>query len=661
MSKIMRVYYDNAGLPYKDSALSTLYPIVGSEFTGANNTTEIHFYTENMGQATWVANCLLPNGDKLNRLLLQGVDGDGLIYQNLPLDRELTSIKGHLKIGLNGYAGNISIDEEELEENDLVVISGTPTIIATGIIDIAMNYSPIVIPISELEPNEYQELLALMGTKLNISNGILVLNDISLTSASDYNNGQLVYDKETKLFYIVNNGAFEIENIDIGEIEINGEKLVDILNNKLDKTTTPLRLYGTDSSGNQKLYSIDEFEQEIANVPSKQMTITKLGADIITNINGKSLLGSGYDYISSTGYYTITYNGQNLTEELARNYMEHMCGSRYLPTYDYNYPKNTYFITNIGNFLKPEFSVANGLRLYSLEENTFELVDNKTTILSPSSTNQQYPGAKAVYDSVQNVREVAEGKCKSFVLSYNDTIAALKQIVTPIPPLYNPITNVIYTYDSNGELVDISVDVANGDYDNYQYQNSLFNSQNASISNVDGYIIIRSYSVGRYILLPMPYQQEIIKLGDLFYVIETDVPDRWYAGGKTPASFFKLETSKVDLTNYYSKASDIISNCDLGYDIGSADCRFGDLYLGGSIFVGDSSHYIIESSNGFEFTDNIVPTTSENKDLGAQTRKWNNVWTNNLKGIVTITQAQYDALVSGGTIDSNQIYFIEEE
>ena len=229
MSKIMRVYYDNAGLPYKDSALSTLYPIVGSEFTGANNTTDIHFYTDNMGQALWVANCKLPNGDKVNRLLVQGIDEDGNSYYSLPLDRELTSIQGHLKIGLNGYAGNISIDEEELEENDLVVISGTPTIIATGVIDIAMNYSPIVIPVSDLTPSDYQQLLAIIGSKLDITKGIFVLEDITNADYTNYALGQIIYDKNSKLFYRVVSNGFVLENIDIGSLEVNGQTLSSLL------------------------------------------------------------------------------------------------------------------------------------------------------------------------------------------------------------------------------------------------------------------------------------------------------------------------------------------------------------------------------------------------------------------------------------------------
>lgn len=259
MSKIMRVYYDNAGHPYKDSSLSTLYPIVGNEFTGANNTSEIHFYTDNLGIATWIANCKLPNGTLVNRLLVPGIDAEGDQYFNLPLDSELTSVVGHLKIGLNGYAGNISIDEEELENNDLVVISGTPTIIATGIIDIAMNYSPIVIPVSDLTPTEYQQLLALIGTKTNEIDTILVVNDIYSLDAYDYGQNQIIYDRETKLFYKVISGEFVLEELDF----VSAETFANALLTKVDKSSSANIVYGTDNSGNQITIPIETYSGSV--------------------------------------------------------------------------------------------------------------------------------------------------------------------------------------------------------------------------------------------------------------------------------------------------------------------------------------------------------------------------------------------------------------
>ena len=203
MSKIMRVFYDNAGLPYKDSALSIHYPILeGGEFVGANNTTDIYFYTENLGDFYYVANCKLPNGALVDKLLIAGSDDFGTYYA-LSLDSELTENKGHLKVALKGYGGDVAIEEESDGETTIVVINGTPIIVATGIVDIAINYAPLVHHISSLTPTEYEDLLAVIGTKLNVVDGIKVVATTSDTSTSQ--NGQLYYVKSVKEFYRVVN------------------------------------------------------------------------------------------------------------------------------------------------------------------------------------------------------------------------------------------------------------------------------------------------------------------------------------------------------------------------------------------------------------------------------------------------------------------------
>lgn len=99
-----------------------------------------------------------------------------------------------------------------------------------------------------------------------------------------------------------------------------------------------------------------------------------------------------------------------------------------------------------------------------------EDVSNKTTVLNSSSTDTQYPSAKATFDMGQDIREVAEGKTKSFVVSYAD--------------------------------------------------NPAFNSQNFIIQISDSFIDIDG----------IEHTIDELKLGDNFYVIETDVPDRWNSG-----------------------------------------------------------------------------------------------------------------------------------
>ncbi len=648
MSKIMRVYYDNAGLPYKDSALSTLYPIVGSEFTGANNTTEIHFYCDNLGQATWVANCKLPNGEKLNRLLVVGVDSDGLTYQSLPLDSQLTSIVGHLKIGLNGYAGNISIDEEELENYDLIVISGTPTIIATGIIDIAMNYSPIVIPVSDLQPNEYQELLALIGTKLNSASAIMVIENHLTAIASAYPNNQVVYDKTDHLFYRVVDNAFVLEEVDIWDMEYNGISLLDILNSKVEKTATPNRLYGTDGSGNQKTYTIDEIAQTVADVPSKQMTTTVI-RNALTNINGRVLTAYEQETTTVGGYNAIIIKkgGNQLTEEQARDYMEYMTGSRFLPQYDYGKPQNSIFIMANGTFWKPQYA-DNALVLYEIS-NPFELINNKVSTLSASNTDTQYPSAKVVYDNLVNVREVAEGKTNSYVLSYQatapSTTAEAQQYKTLDGTYFDTLSDFLGYVEYGDEPGILS--------------NSILNSQSLLIDLDDGAYFITSDKT----VIKFTDFQDVIKTGDVFIVSELEVPDRWW--DRSNLQMCAMETAKVDLINYYAKNASLIPTATNTYNLGSAAATYKDLYLDGHIYLGnadirDVGNFLTISGRSIKSGD-LLPIDSASF-LGSNGSRWKDIYLSGaIKGAATITQAQYDALVSGGTVDADTFYFIEEE
>lgn len=642
MSKIMRVYYDNAGHPYKDSALSTLYPIVGNEFTGANNTSEIHFYTDNLGIATWIANCKLPNGTLVNRLLVPGVDAESNQYFNLPLDSELTSVVGHLKIGLNGYAGNISIDEEELENNDLVVISGTPTIVATGIIDIAMNYSPITIPISSLTPNEYQELLAIIGSKLDTIKGIVVVNSIIGAEPTTYANGQIIYDKNDKTFYKVSNGAFVLEQIDYvpytgatknvvlgnhniksgnendigatldytGYVNIKSSasshlKIYDdylVLTNGGDTWTLNLPNDGgtfateeyvadnystiafanslaksltitPNTLGNLVTFTLKDVNGNtlsnptldlgsfvIPNVPGKQATTT-IVVDALNNINMRTL--SAYEATLTTtetySYYFITKGGSALTEEQARDYMEFMTGSRFLPTYNFEKPQNSIFIFRNGTMWKPQFGFngVNGLFLFKLPV-PYETLSNKVTSISSLSTDEQYPSAKCLYDNIQDVMEVANGKCQTFVLSDKFTkIDNGVMYYTDSGVEQTMIPDVFYVYNSTtGEWEDKHSELEAGDYDDIAIVNSSFDSQNNSIApsiSENQYIIFGDAPGGMtYYLLCVndydsgAYSKFSIRTGDIFLVIETDVPDRWYNKGY----FYKLETSKVNLSNY---------------------------------------------------------------------------------------------------------------
>lgn len=86
---------------------------------------------------------------------------------------------------------------------------------------------------------------------------------------------------------------------------------------------------------------------DIHDIPQNQMTVT-LVKDAVTNINNyPSASLNNYSAVYNTDtypYYDILYQGNTCTEEQAQNYMEYMTGSRFLPVYDYDKPKNSLFV-----------------------------------------------------------------------------------------------------------------------------------------------------------------------------------------------------------------------------------------------------------------------------------------------------------------------------
>ena len=106
-------------------------------------------------------------------------------------------------------------------------------------------------------------------------------------------------------------------------------------------------------------------------IPTYQATTTII-VNALTNINGRVL--SAYEATSGTvtisgqtyNIYTITYGNVKLTEEKARDYMEYMTGSRFLPVYNYEKPQNSIFIMADMTFWKPQYDENNGLVLYKI-------------------------------------------------------------------------------------------------------------------------------------------------------------------------------------------------------------------------------------------------------------------------------------------------------
>lgn len=168
--KILQVFLGADGLPYKDQARTVHYPIAGSGFQGANNSTQIKFYFSELGDSnvTWVAVSKLPNGKIGSKVLQTYDDADlGEPYALLELDSFYTQYRGDVYISLQGYEGGVNVSYNA--ETELYEISGTPTIQATGSIKFSNNYATQFVGSGEEENADIQALMAALGLKANAS------------------------------------------------------------------------------------------------------------------------------------------------------------------------------------------------------------------------------------------------------------------------------------------------------------------------------------------------------------------------------------------------------------------------------------------------------------------------------------------------------------
>ena len=203
-SKVMQVFYGADALPYKDKERTVHFPIVGNSFQGAQNTSEIKFYYDRIANSntTLVAVARLPNG-KIGSKVLESYYNDeiGENYALLELNGFYTQYKGELYISLQGYQGGVNVVYND--DEDLYEIHGTPTIQATGSVRLNIQYATQFVGSGEEENADLQSLAAALGSKLNITSGIYVIDNISKVAETpdNYENGQLFYCLTNNQYY----------------------------------------------------------------------------------------------------------------------------------------------------------------------------------------------------------------------------------------------------------------------------------------------------------------------------------------------------------------------------------------------------------------------------------------------------------------------------
>lgn len=267
-SRFMNVYYGVDRLPYKDENREVHYPNAsGNIITGENNTTKIYFYVGLIGgsQRQWIANIKKPDGTLSYQLCSNGQSVGSDYRVELDIASLYADQVGDVYIGLQGYSGETVIVEDE----GTYEISGNPIVLATGTIKIKVNYAPSVLPKGEtLSPTAEQLILSAFSGKLDITSGILIVDTLPLDT-TDYQDKQVLFDKETSKFYELVDGEWN-------EIGIAGEGSVSSVNGKVGTvvlTAQDIALENEEATIEDKFGEVDntteDLQDQISNLQNR--------------------------------------------------------------------------------------------------------------------------------------------------------------------------------------------------------------------------------------------------------------------------------------------------------------------------------------------------------------------------------------------------------
>ena len=180
-------------------------------------------------------------------------------------------------------------------------------------------------------------------------------------------------------------------------------------------------------------------------------------------------------------------------------------------------------------------------------------------------------------------------------------------------------------------------------YGNYSTMITAFNALANNVYNVGQNVLIITLEV------PDLWISSIESTSSTYtYITDEAFKTALTTNGYVQVGYYKLsalETQKVDLTNYVEFTDYATSNVG---GVVKTNASYGiDINSDGVIFVSKASNtQINERSNSNR------PIVPANLDYAVSSIVGHHE---------TKTQAQYDALVSGGTVDSNTYYYIVEE
>lgn len=145
-----------------------------------------------------------------------------------------------------------------------------------------------------------------------------------------------------------------------------------------------------------------EYLATTSDIPDANDSIVALVGNAITNLNGRVF--QNYTAVDSTisGYTVkiIKKNGNKCSEADASDYLKYMTARTYVPTYNYDFPRQVLFIFADASIWKAQYDSSNGLVLYKVNQILTNLTNgglSNSVLLNNGTT------------SVTNANEVALG------------------------------------------------------------------------------------------------------------------------------------------------------------------------------------------------------------------------------------------------------------
>lgn len=351
-------------------------------------------------------------------------------------------------------------------------------------------------------------------------------------------------------------------------------------------------------------------------------------------------------------------------------------------------------------------------------ENGKEDKANKVSVLSSTPSESKYPSEKLLFDCVKDLHERIDGKTAGVYLYYADNLdgfeySNLHKFDGTTFATQEELDEYVsgrdcgnYRFNSDGDMIDFVppdmfyIIFCYGSWDTNQRLVVKAEDLDKVVHDKDTVIVVERGVPDRWFNGVVGFGANESKI-DLTNVAKTD---SWNTFTSTNEFYGTQLFDEIDVNTIVGKTSDGLTITSYGdlikidsemvpsrtdtWSLGSQDYKYKDLHLSNSIHIGTEDFNFSQLNTSWTFkkgtkslmfgdSDNVyvectVMPSGNNRDLGTnnQYRRWRNLYLSNgmkigntsytesnLKPMVSITQADYDALA---TKDPNTLYLIEE-